>query len=329
MDPQQLSQDEERDQAQYGQSRLFISVPFEIMLDERLTLADKFIYGRALFFHELFENVEKTAAFIGISVSQAQKSKLKLEKLGFLRCIEDTGRGKRYKAIYDKKIFCLSEARQATLAKNAREVSKICEPASQNLRTEIKERLKGEENHSLKDKSFKESPEPTSENDEPLNEEPEKSKRYGKAEINEILDDWEAATDFQWHGVRQERFAVNTLLRKFGLEATKALVRRVRVARRSDDQFAPQIAKPSQLVGKYEKLTTLTMWEERCARIKAKAAEMEGPDFRKLYNMGERPEDEPDDYAPEYTAEEKQKRREFVSGLRKKYGFERKEADNE
>ena len=182
----------------------------------------------------------------------------------------------------------------------------------------------------MKDKSFKESLEPTSENDEPLNEESEKPKRYGKAEINEILDEWEAATDFQWHGVRQERFAVNTLLRKFGPEATKALVRRVRTARRSDDQFAPQIAKPSQLVGKYEKLTALTMWEERCARIKAKAAEMEGPDFRKLYNMGERPEDEPDeDYSKEYTEEEKQRRQDLVAGLREKYGFKRKEADNE
>lgn len=265
MDPQQLSQEEERDQAQYSQSRLFISVPFEIMLDERLTLADKFIYGRALFFHELFESVEKTAAFIGISVSQAQKSKLKLEKLGFLRCIEDTGRGKRYKAIYDKKIFHLSEARQATLAKNAREISKICEPASQNLRTEIKERLNGEESLSLKDKSFKEAQAPTDESGiEPLNEEQPKS--YGKAEINDLLELWLEETGFDHKSAKAERYAINNLLRKNGYEATKALIRRVGRARRSDSQFAPQIAKPSQLQGKYSKLEALVIWEEREAK---------------------------------------------------------------
>lgn len=278
MDPQQLSQEEERDQAQYNQSRLFISVPFEIMLDERLTLADKFIYGRALFFHELFESVEKTAAFIGISVSQAQKSKLKLEKLGFLQCIEDTGRGKRYKAIYDKQIFCLSEARQATLAKNAKEVSRICEPDSQNLRTEIKESIKGEERILFEDKSSNKAQAPgiNSEEDQLKEESP---KRYGNAEINEILNQWQEATGFDWHSAKQERFATNTLLRKYGCEATKALVRRVGAARRSGDQFAPQIAKPSQLLGKYEKLTALTMWEERKAKAEAAEAETYAPAY--------------------------------------------------
>ena len=303
MDPQQLGQEEERDQAQYEQSRLFISVPFEIMLDERLTLADKFIYGRALFFHELFESVEKTAAFIGISVSQAQKSKLKLEKLGFLQCIEDTGRGKRYKAIYNKKLFRLSEARRTTLAKSAREISRICEPASQNLRTEIKERLKGEENSSLKDKSFKEAQAPGDESEEvQLNE--EIPKRYGNAEVNEILDEWEEATGFSWHSTKQERFATNTLLRKYGSEATRALVRRVKVARRSDDQFAPQIAKPSQLVGKYEKLTALQLWEERQGKAEAKEAEAHAPAFIPEYMRPPEPQPEWRDVRPS-TPEEK------------------------
>ena len=330
MDPQDQQQERlNRDKEQERFARRFVTVPFEVMLDERLTLADKFVYGRALGFYEFFESAEKTAAFIGISADQARKSKQKLEKLGLIKCFLDDGRGKRYIAELDPRKMKLSAERQRRLEENHNAIGKKNQSPWENQPPENKERLKEEESLSLKDKSFKESSEPTSENEESLNEEPEKPKRYGKAEVNEILDEWEAATDFQWHGVRQERFAVNTLLRKFGPEATKALVRRVRAARRSDDQFAPQIAKPSQLVGKYEKLTALTMWEERCARIKAKAADMDGPDFRKLYNMGERPEDEPEDYAPEYTAEEKQKRREFVSGLREKYGFKRQEADNE
>lgn len=319
MDPQQHSQEEERDQLQYGQSRLFISVPFEAMLDERLTLADKFIYGRALFFHELFESVEKTAAFIGISVSQAQKSKLKLEKLGFLRCIEDTGRGKRYEAVYNKKIFRFSEARQTTLAKFAKEISRICEPASQNLRTEIKESIKGEENSSLKDKSFKEAQTPGDESEEvQLNE--EIPKRYGNAEINEILDEWEEATGFSWHSTKQERFATNTLLRKYGSDATKALVRRVKVARRSEDQFAPQIAKPSQLLGKYEKLTALQLWEERQGKAEAKEAEAHAPAYVPEYMRPPEPQPEWRDVRPE-TPEEIEAAKKRLAEFRERGGW--------
>lgn len=320
MDPQQLSQEEERDQAQYDQARLFISVPFEIMLDERLTLADKFIYGRALFFHELFESVEKTAAFIGISVSQAQKSKLKLEKLGFLQCIEDTGRGKRYKAIYDKRIFQLSEARQTTLAKNAREVSRICEPASQNLRTEIKESIKGEEKLLFEDKSSNKAQAPGDESEEVQLKE-DKPAIYGKPEINEILDLWEEATGFDWHGVRQERFATKNLIAKYGSEATKALVRRVQRARRADDQFTPQIAKPSQLLGKYEKLTALTMWEERQAKAEAKEAEAHAPAYVPEYmRMPDGPRQEYVDVRPE-TPEEKAEAHRKAMEIRAKLPF--------
>lgn len=324
MDPQDRRTPEqiERDALQNKYAHNYLLIPMPVMMNPELTLADKAVFGRAYGFDFLFESPTQTAAVLGISPSQVRVSKRKLEKMGLLTCVEENFFGKKYVARLANYNYPLSESDNPLV--------KICQPPCQNLTTENKERLKEEKSLSLKDKSFKESPESTSENEEPLKEESEKPKRYGKAEINEILDEWEAATDFQWHGVRQERYAVNNLLRKFGPEATKALVRRVRAASRSDDQFAPQIAKPSQLVGKYEKLTALTMWEQRQARIKAKAAEMEGPDFRKLYNMGERPEDEPDeDYSKEYTEEEKQRRHDLVTGLREKYGFKRKEADNE
>ena len=142
--------------------------------------------------------------------------------------------------------------------------------------TEIKERLKREET------IVAQAPEDET-GDEQLKED-ESPKRYGNADINEILDLWEEATGFSHHSEKRERFAANNLLRKYGLEATKALVKRVEVARRSDDQFAPQIAKPSQLMGKYEKLTALKMWEERTAkREEAERANSNTPDFRKLY----------------------------------------------
>lgn len=271
-------QREDRDQEQDKLLRLYIRVPFEVMLDDRLTLADKFVFGRALCFHEFYESVERTAAFIGISVTQAQKSKQKLEKLGLIQCVADDGRGKKYIAELDPGRLAKSANRLERLAKSANQPSTNNQAASQNLPTEYKERLKKEEKESFKDKSLKDAPEaPAS---EPLKEESEQPARYGKAEINELLDLWQEQTGFSHHGTKAERYAINNLLRKNGYEATKALIRRVGTARRSDDQFAPQIAKPSQLQGKYSKLEALTMWEERQHK---QTEDTNHPDFNLLY----------------------------------------------
>ena len=99
------------------------------------------------------------------------------------------------------------------------------------------------------------------------------------------------------------------LLRKYGSEATKALIRRVGRATRSRDRFAPQIAKPSQLRGKYEKLTALTMWENR-RDIPAD----NGPNLRKLYET-------PEEYRqpePEITAT-KEELHQHAEDIRAKY----------
>lgn len=286
MEPQDQQQERiNRDKEQERFARRFVTVPFEVMLDERLTLADKFVYGRALGFYEFFESAEKTAAFIGISADQARKSKQKLEKLGLIKCFLDDGRGKRYIAELDPRKMKLSTERQRRLEENPNAISKKNQSHYENQPPENKTENKAESKDILlKDKSFNKAQAPEDETDDEQLKEDESPKRYGNADINEILDLWEGATGFSHHSEKRERFAANNLLRKYGLEATKALIRRVEVARRSDDQFAPQIAKPSQLMGKYEKLTALKMWEERTAkREEAERANSNTPDFRKLY----------------------------------------------
>lgn len=261
---------QQRNQEQDSLERKFLVIPFSVLADERLTPIDKLTYGRALFFEEFFEAPSRTAKILGCSENQIKKSKQKLENLGFIKCIANDGRGKRYVATVNFK-------QQGRVAKSARQSSKICSSEEQNLPTENKGENKTE-NSSLN--KFKEAHEAPSEDQEngPLKE--EAPKRYGNAEVNSILDLWAEQTGFQHHGTKSERYAVNTLLRKYGSEATIALVRRVGAARRADDQFAPQIAKPSQLLGKYEKLTALQLWEERS--VKAKAAEEAEPDYAKV-----------------------------------------------
>ena len=60
----------------------------------------------------------------------------------------------------------------------------------------------------------------------------------------------------------QRRYAYN-LIRKYGAEGAQELVERVAAMKRKNDRFAPNIAKLSDLMGKYSKLDKLEAWEQR------------------------------------------------------------------
>lgn len=314
IDPQQ-----QLDQQQESERKLYIRIPNEILEDERLTATDKLVYGRAYSFRHYYESAEATGKALAICPNQVKISKRKLEKLGFFVMYENTGRGKKYIVPEPHIRLSKSDSQTDRVSKFDSQSIKNESSEGQNLIPENKERLKGEENSSLIDKSIKEAQAPGDESEEvQLNE--ESQKRYGNAEVNEILDEWEEATGFSWHSTRQERFATNTLLRKYGSEATRALVRRVKVARRSDDQFAPQIAKPSQLVGKYEKLTALQLWEERQGKAEAKEAEVHAPAFIPEYMRPPEPQPEWRDVRPE-TPEEIEAAKKRLAEFRERGGW--------
>ena len=88
-------------------------------------------------------------------------------------------------------------------------------------------------------------------------------KEYGRADINALVELWESETGVSIKGQQNERRQLYNLLRKYGLEGTKTLLRRVGATRRSRDRYAPQIAVPSDLTGKYSKLPRMQIWEER------------------------------------------------------------------
>lgn len=296
MDPQEITYENKRIMEQEALRRTFIQIPMEIFYDSRLTPNDKIIYGRISTFDEFFESRAHTAELLNVSTKQVQRSVAKLLGLGYIEFVHNDGRGNRYRATEAplRKLRMERSVKVHNVPTDTRtdEIDPSwtncpnertnCPIKQTNCPTEYKESIKTE------DTQMAQAPEDETD-DEQLKED-ESPKRYGNADINEILDLWEEATGFSHHSEKRERFAANNLLRKYGLEATKALVRRVEVARRSDDQFAPQIAKPSQLMGKYEKLTALTMWEERTAkREEAERANSNTPDFRKLYANPEAP----------------------------------------
>ena len=268
------------------QEARYVILTEDILGNPELSSNDKIVLARASGFPEFYESAEETGKFLGMNERTVRRSKQRLLELGYLIELRNTGHGKRYAADLHRtlqrsdsltgQIVLSDRTNDARPDKSGHQTGQKWSSDRTKVVTENKKRLKREETIVAQA--------PEDETDDEQLKEDESPKRYGNADINEILDLWEEATGFSHHSEKRERFAANNLLRKYGLEATKALIRRVEVARRSDDQFAPQIAKPSQLMGKYEKLTALKMWEERTAkREEAERANSNTPDFRKLY----------------------------------------------
>lgn len=62
-----------------------------------ITVYEKIVFARMSGFETFFEAPEKTAQFLNISTDKVRKAKQKLEKLGFITCIENTPKGKKYR----------------------------------------------------------------------------------------------------------------------------------------------------------------------------------------------------------------------------------------
>ena len=123
-----------------------------VLQDKGIPLVAKLVYARICYFDEFFESPEKTADYLGVSVSSVRKAKQTLEKRGYIKCIESTGRGKKYVANVHSgrlKIAKASLAKSAnlaekptlegeqnlptSLAKSANQPGKICQSGEQNL----------------------------------------------------------------------------------------------------------------------------------------------------------------------------------------------------
>lgn len=82
----------------------FIVLHREILTCKELTDTDRIVYARICTFDIYFESSEACAQFLGKSERVIQEAKRKLERLGFIECVENTGRGKKYRAVYDRQV---------------------------------------------------------------------------------------------------------------------------------------------------------------------------------------------------------------------------------
>lgn len=224
----------------YQEEAKYVILTQKIISNKQLTVADRLVLARISGFARFYESNEATAEFLGLGATTVAKAKQKLARLNYIVEVGNTGRGK----IYTPNLHQIP-IRQA---ESANQMSKNCQSDEQNLPTENKERIKRE---------YK--------GDESVAEGVENSKKteYGREDINELVELWQAETGIDIKGQQNQRRQLYNLLRKYGTGGTKTLIKRVGDAIRSGDRFAPQIATPSDLTGKYSKLARLDMWETR------------------------------------------------------------------
>ena len=88
-------------------------------------------------------------------------------------------------------------------------------------------------------------------------------KSFGREDINALADLWQQETGFDIKGEQAQRRQLYNLVRKYGMEKTRRVIQLAGRAVKSNDRFAPSVTKPAELVGKYEKLSKLIMWQNR------------------------------------------------------------------
>lgn len=231
----------------------FLVMPFDILGIKELNMTDKFVFARIAGFKKFYESSQSTADFLGLSKIQVERAKRKLVKLGYVIELADTGRGKVYRC---QDFYCIagkidSEC-QGRYDKNVRpDITKMSYQTTLKCQTEnkyrIKKEIKGDENIAK----------------------PVEKSGYGRADLNELVALWEKETGINIEGQANQRRQLYNLVKKYGLDGTKTLVKRVGVAIHSPDRFAPQIATPSDLTGKYSKLPKLELWENRAKFAKS------------------------------------------------------------
>lgn len=217
-----------------GELMRYVVITQDLLGASDLNANEKIVLAYISSFKEYYAANESAGAFLGLSTRIVERAKQKLTRLGYIRIIKKTGRGN---------VYAFNLERLAKIG--GADSPKMADQTRQNWRTEIKEEIK----------------DLNSKGDETVAD--ESPKQYGREDINEIVDLWESETGTSIKGQQNQRRQVYNLIRKHGAEATKALVMLVGEARRSGDQFAPQIATPSDLTGKYSKLERLRLWDNR------------------------------------------------------------------
>lgn len=225
-----------------------IWIPAEIWLDENLNGYERLLYAEIASFGKkgCWKRSEELVKLLGVGRDTFQKTCRTLRERGYISEKRMFGR-----IVRTSTLTFQSTAGNTHQRKN-QAVQQPVSPADeqpeiqavQKEYTKEYTKVKGDENVADDEKEAK-------------------KQEYGREDINGLVELWEAETGISIKGQQNQRRQLYNLVRKYGLEGAQKLVERVGAAIRSGDRFAPQIATPSDLTGKYNKLPKLEMWEKR------------------------------------------------------------------
>lgn len=269
-----------------------------ILGDPQLSSTDKIVLGRISGFAKFYESASATAEFCGLSERQVQESKRKLEKLGYIVTIANTGRGKAYRTAPDYLWMDSRLTKKCTSTENCgADLQKNVSQTYRKLDTENKKRINKENNKgaSAPADAIK----------------TEKAEEYGNHDVNEFLKGWAEATGNDCSKIKRQRNAAYNLIKSNTPEGIEAILRALDDIRQSDDQYAPRIDNPSDLVGQYSKLPKLRAWVARQAE---KIPEPSGPVLSGFpsWLMNERPKSDEEIEAIKKVADEWRKKLPFM-----------------
>lgn len=224
------------DQNDSGTYRHYIVLTEDILGTKELTVNDKILLAYISGFDEFWASNASAAEFLGISERSIERSKQKLARLGYISTIRDTGRGRVYALNLDR------------FAKNGG-------PGSPNLADQTSQKWRTYNINYIKENNIIGANAPADKEKE--------TEAFGRDDINELADLWESETGIAIKKDKNERRQLYNLIRKHGRERMIALVKALGDIKRNGDRFAPQIATPRELTGKYSKLPRLELWLER------------------------------------------------------------------
>lgn len=229
------------------QQARYVVVPARVLNDRNLTPTEKIVYARICSFERFFESVKATADFLGCSVPAIYKAKQHLEKLGYIKVVANTGRGKTYVACYPETVRNAPEPAEET--KNAETV-----------------------NHAGND----EKP-----HTEPLSGQLEQE--YGNADVNEVLKAFEKAKNrpITSRKTAQRRAAYNMLRNKnIGRERLMWAIT-VAIPAMAVDEYGIAINGLDDLQSKWDKVVD---WIQR-QKVKKQAQEATtGDEFKRWHD---------------------------------------------
>lgn len=237
----------------------FIMMRPEVLSDKNLTITEKLLYARICSFDEYYESKEACADFLGVKPDTVRKAKAKLLKLGYIREARDTGRGKVYAPVFDRKPSTENGACAAQSGmKMPPRVARKCHSEWHENATIDKIENKIENKDNLTTNVVKLA---NLENSPAVNE-ASKSKEvqptFGNAEINAMFELWEAETGSTCNRAQKNRRACFNLLRKYGRGGLEQLIHGVALAQ--GERYAPAIANFSDLQAKQDQLL---LWGRR------------------------------------------------------------------